>query len=279
MSTKINKLYLPKFLLTAVVLIITVLLRIPAQAQESSQQVTSPSLVLHLFYSETCPHCADEKEFLIKMQSKYPSISVKTYEVSQNRENLKLFVEVEKKLGEKSGRVPFLVIGQEYILGYLNEETHGTQIEQKVVAGLENTPADLVQNVIDEKESSQPKQSTGSKEKLEMTLPLLGKIDIYSLALPILTVILGLIDGFNPCAMWALLFLISILLETKDKTRMWLLGGTFIFVSGLVYFLFMAARRRLSFAVNFLNFLKVSCLFSSPSTKQPFFKSVQYLHK
>lgn len=241
MSTKISNSHPLKLVLPIVVFVVIGLLRTPTWAQENSQQVVPPSLVLHLFYSKTCPHCADEEKFLAKMENKYPAISVKTYEVSENRENLKLFIDVGKKLGEKSGRVPFLVIGQEYITGYLNDETHGTQIEQKIIAGLENTPTDLVQNIINEKEPSQPKQNTVNKEKMEMTLPLLGKVDIYSLALPVMTVVLGLIDGFNPCAMWALLFLISILLETKDKTRMWLLGGTFIFVSGFVYFLFMAA--------------------------------------
>ena len=52
-------------------------------------------------------------------------------------------------------------------------------------------------------------------------------------------VILGLIDGFNPCAMWVLLFLISMLIGMKDKKRMWIIGLTFLGSSALVYMLIM----------------------------------------
>jgi len=59
--------------------------------------------------------------------------------------------------------------------------------------------------------------------------------------LPLLSALIGFLDGFNPCAMWALVFLISLLLGMKDKKRMWILGATFIVTSALVYFLFMVA--------------------------------------
>ena len=40
--------------------------------------------------------------------------------------------------------------------------------------------------------------------------------------------VIGLIDGFNPCAMWVLLFLISVLIGMKNKKRMWSLGIAFL---------------------------------------------------
>ena len=55
------------------------------------------------------------------------------------------------------------------------------------------------------------------------------------------TIILGLLDGFNPCAMWVLMFLLALLVYTKSRKRMFIIGGTFIFISGLVYYIFMAA--------------------------------------
>jgi len=72
-------------------------------------------------------------------------------------------------------------------------------------------------------------------------LPVLGEINPANVSLPAVTIILGLLDGFNPCAMWVLLFLISLLLGMEDKKKMWLLGSLFIIVSGLSYFVFMAA--------------------------------------
>ena len=56
-------------------------------------------------------------------------------------------------------------------------------------------------------------------------------ISIKSMSLPVLTVLVGFLDGFNPCAMWVLLFLISLLLGMHDRKRMWILGTTFIVAS------------------------------------------------
>lgn len=74
-----------------------------------------------------------------------------------------------------------------------------------------------------------------------LDIPLLGEIDARDFSLPALAVILGLVDGFNPCAMWVLLYLISLVLSLKDRKRIWLLVGSFVLASGILYFLFMTA--------------------------------------
>jgi len=63
------------------------------------------------------------------------------------------------------------------------------------------------------------------------------KIDLSSLSLPVLTVVLGAIDSFNPCSFFVLLFLLSLLIYTKSRKRMMLIGSIFIFFSGFIYFL------------------------------------------
>ena len=72
-------------------------------------------------------------------------------------------------------------------------------------------------------------------------LPLLGDIDARDYSLPVLAVLLGLVDGFNPCAMWALVYLISLVAGLNDRTKIWLVVGTFVASSGILYFLFMSA--------------------------------------
>ena len=74
-----------------------------------------------------------------------------------------------------------------------------------------------------------------------MKVPLLGKINVKRVSLPVIAFSIGLVDGFNPCAMWVLIFLISMLLGMKDRKRMWIIGLTFLFISGLIYLLFMMA--------------------------------------
>jgi hypothetical protein len=72
-------------------------------------------------------------------------------------------------------------------------------------------------------------------------VPLVGLVSVRDLGLPAFTVILGLLDGFNPCAMWVLLFVLSLLVNLRDRVKMAVIGGTFVLVSGIVYFAFMAA--------------------------------------
>lgn len=66
-----------------------------------------------------------------------------------------------------------------------------------------------------------------------------GKIDVSELSLPVLTIILGAMDSINPCSFFILLFLLSILLYTRSRKRMILIGSIFIFFSGFIYFIIM----------------------------------------
>lgn len=75
----------------------------------------------------------------------------------------------------------------------------------------------------------------------KVRLPFLGEVDPTQYALPVLAVLLGLIDGFNPCAMWALVYLISLIIGLNDRAKIWFLVGSFVLASGILYFLFMTA--------------------------------------
>jgi len=90
-----------------------------------------------------------------------------------------------------------------------------------------------------------------------LNLPFVGEFKTASVSLPILTVIIGALDGFNPCAMWVLLFLISLLLNMKDRKRMWILGSAFIIASAFVYFLFMLAWLNLLIFLGFLKWVRI----------------------
>lgn len=91
-----------------------------------------------------------------------------------------------------------------------------------------------------------------------LTLPIIGTIQTANLSLPLLSVVIGLIDGFNPCAMWTLLFLISLLLSMKDRRRMWILGTVFIIASAFVYFLFLTAWLNFFMILGFVLWVRIA---------------------
>ena len=59
--------------------------------------------------------------------------------------------------------------------------------------------------------------------------------------LVITSMVIGFIDGINVCAMWILLYLISMLLSIRKKKKRWIIGISFIFASSFVYFLFLVS--------------------------------------
>ena len=215
---------------------------------------------IYFFWGNGCPHCADEKPFLEKLEQKYPQVKVYSYEVWENTQNLNLMIEFGKKLNAKINGVPFTVVGEKYFTGWLDETYTGAQIEDAVKCALNQGCRDIGAEIITQKSNNE----TGGTKKgtsaipQQLTLPLLGTIKTESFSLPALTIVLGTLDGFNPCAMWTLLFLISLLLGMQVKKRMWILGSTFIVASASVYFLFMAAWLNLILFIGMIVWVRIA---------------------
>jgi hypothetical protein len=91
-----------------------------------------------------------------------------------------------------------------------------------------------------EGEAEVEEASTAPEDSDKVTLPVFGEIDISKSGLLLFSILIGIIDGFNACAMWALCFLLTFLVACGSRKRIFLVGGTFIFVSGIIYFLFIA---------------------------------------
>lgn len=193
---------------------------------------------LYLFYSSTCPHCKDERTYLKDLQKKYDYLTVHEYEV---HDNISVTTKVKDGLGIKESYVPITVIGSDYIIGFSSATK--SDIESLIDKYHNNDGCDATKKIIQGKSiKSCLKQNEAIKESSSIKeLPLIGKVDVKKASLPLISVVIGLVDGFNPCAMWVLLFLITMLINMKDRKRMWILGFTFIIASALVYLLFMLA--------------------------------------
>ena len=74
-----------------------------------------------------------------------------------------------------------------------------------------------------------------------VAVPVVGDVQANAVPLPVFTAIVAGLDAFNPCAFFVLLFLLSLLVHARSRARMALVGMTFVTVSGVLYFVFMAA--------------------------------------
>lgn len=184
---------------------------------------------IYFFWAEGCPHCAKEKIFLEKLVEENSKIVVEDYDVVNQPDGAKMLADFGQELEADVSGVPFTVVGDKYFIGWYDEESSGGQLVEMIKDELG----------IEVKMPGEGGNAKGATDKIKV--PIVGEVDLKNLSLPVLTLVVALLDGFNPCAMWVLIFLISLLLGLKDKKRMRILGTIFIVTSALVYFLFLSA--------------------------------------
>ncbi len=194
----------------------------PAPSAAALPATAGKPVLLEVFHAHDCPHCAEALAWLPELQRRYPNLAVRTYEVKANPENRRRFHETAERHHTTVQGVPTFFLGDDVLVGFYRDQTCAALIEK--VQALSGFARDA------ECERSR-----------ELKVPLLGTLKIDQISLLNFTLVLGLLDSLNPCAIWVLTFLLSILVYSKERQRIALIGGTFVVASGVVYFSFMAA--------------------------------------
>jgi glutaredoxin len=184
-------------------------------------RAAGPDAELELFTRPGCSHCADAKEFLAELAARRPELRVVERDVEADPAALARLFELSQAAGVTRPGVPSFVVRGELVVGFQGADTTGRRLEALLFGEGGEAGAAAAPDVIE--------------------APLVGPLSASELGMPLFTLAIGLLDGFNPCAMWVLLFLLSLLVHLGSRRRMLAVGGTFVAVSGLVYFAFMAA--------------------------------------
>jgi len=152
------------------------------------------------------------------------------------------------------------VVGDRVFVGYLNDMATGSDYLGAIRDCAAKACIDRVQTLTHTSAApaGTPPRADTVTLPTEISLPIVGAIDLRGLSLPVLTVLLAAADGFNPCAMWALVFLIGLLAGMRNRRRMWLLGATFLLASAAVYFAFMAAWLNILLVLGFIVWIRLA---------------------
>lgn len=217
--------------------VILFLLMMPFSVLAKDKEIT-----LYLFHGDGCPHCKEEMEYLKTIEKKYKDLKIVKYEVWYDKENSELLKKVQDTFKITTKGVPTNVIGSTVITGF--GSSTGKTIERAIEYYQENDYEDIVSQVKDGSYDGEivdnfSKNEKKSDEELSLNTKIFGKVNLKRMSLITAAALIGLIDGFNPCAMWILLFLISVLIGMKDRKRMWALGLSFLITSALVYMVIM----------------------------------------
>lgn len=201
--------------------LVVVLLGLSGSAAPALAADPAPDEVeLVLFWGDGCPHCEAERAWLAEAGEDYPALRVTEHEVWYDEQNRALFAETAADLGFEPSGVPTTVIGERYWVGW--SPTVQAEIE------------DLLESA----GAAGPPATKGDTSTVDV--PLVGDVTVGADSLVLSTVVIGFVDGVNPCSLWVVSVLLAIVVRTGSRRRVFAIGTTFLAVTAGMYALYMA---------------------------------------
>ncbi len=192
-----------------------------------------PIIHLYFFWSKKCPHCVKARPDIIEMGKEYPWLKLHSLELIDYPENVQTYIDMAALFGNDARSVPTFMFCGNSLSGYENKNTTGQLLKSYLQAcyqfAKQSDPDNTTVYRLDQDESP------------SINVPFFGSISSDDYSLPVLTIFIAGMDAFNPCAFFVLLFLLSMMIHSRSRGRMALIGGIFVFFSGAIYFLFMTA--------------------------------------
>jgi glutaredoxin len=168
--------------------------------------------LLEVYVAEGCPHCAAAKDYLDRLAPRLGDLEIRYFDTAADAEALAALQQWSRAAGIWPPGVPTFVRDGAVQVGFADDSQGRRELERFILEG--------------------------ARAAGEVEIAWLGRLSAERLGLPLFTLVLGLLDGFNPCAMWVLLFLLALLVRLRDRGRMALIAGTFVAVSGVIYYAF-----------------------------------------
>ena len=203
---------------------------VPQAATAPLDGITPPQApVLEVFVRSGCPHCDNAKAYLPQFAAQYPWLQIHYRAVDRDSQARDDLYRHARASGSWPPGVPTFVFNGRVLVGFADAESTAPLLHALVA---------------------------GDAAASSIESDLFGSLSVAKLGLPLFTLATGLLDGFNPCAMWVLLFLLSMLVRLQSRRRMALVAGTFVLASGAVYYLFMAAWLNLFLVIGLTAWLR-----------------------
>ncbi len=193
----------------------------PAAGVAGAPAPKASLLPLTFYWGVGCPHCEEAKPYIRSLEQD-GGLVVELVEIRQSAAGRDRFVADVERLGISAPGIPLFVVGDRHVMGFRRGVTE-----------------DQIRVMVRDAAAGKPAATDEAPRSID--LPIAGKIDVGAYSLPALALLIGLVDGINPCAMYVLVAMMGILLHVRSRKRLFLFGGTFVLMSGVVYFLFMTA--------------------------------------
>lgn len=234
-----------KFVFISIFLFTSALWGTTVQAQEND-------VIVYFFKDEGCPYCLQQKSFLDKLKDEFTELKVREIEVFDNEENTDLFLSFIKNYEIKFSGVPTTFIGDfPPIIGF--DDKSADKLRDQVLYCLDNIcPDPAIKAGVEDffVKSSRDIRTV-------YNLPLVGDYDFAETSLLSMTVIISFVDGFNPCSLWLISFLLAIVVYTRSRKKVLVVGFTFLFITSLAYGLFIAGLLNVFYYTGYLRWIQI----------------------
>lgn len=216
-----------------------------------------PDADLVVFWGDGCPNCDAQEVWLAQVEQQHPDLNIVRYEVWFNEANKELFESEAQRLGFDAVGVPTTIASERVWIGW------SPQIEQDMsgaVAVMERgeVPRGGVFGTSEAGSCVQDDAMCGTQDSgLTINAPVFGEITLNADSLLVSTIIIGFVDGVNPCSLWVLSVLLAIVLRTRSRRRVLAIGTTFLAVTTIMYALYMAAMYSALAVVGFMGWIQI----------------------
>jgi cytochrome c biogenesis protein CcdA len=200
---------------------------------------------MHIFVREGCAHCAALEAFLASPEARPADFIIRTHDLADPQAQADFEALTERAKLPRA--TPVMVIGSTIFQGFSTPETTGQRLLAAAAKETATSPS-LEQLISGEVPFNTQAGDAGcdetgatpctlSDDALLVDIPLLGSVDLRAWSLPSIAIVLGFVDGFNPCAMWVLVTFLLVLLQIEDRRKMWQIAGLFIVAEAFMYYL------------------------------------------
>jgi glutaredoxin len=223
--------------------------------------IPAGSVGVYFFWGDGCPHCAQAEPFLNSLAQKDPRIVLRAYEVWYHPDNKAIFEAMAKNAGFEAKYVPTIFIGARYWVGY--DEQIAREIENAIATCMENGCADPGAGIVSAKAAAketipfETAEFTPTESPRSVSLPLIGAVDLGAQSLTVSTILIALVDGFNPCSLWVLTMLLALTLHTGSRRKVLAIGLIFLTVTAAIYGLFITGLFTVFSITNFAGWVRV----------------------
>ena len=221
-----------KILIFGILIIFIASMTVPIAEASTENNLENDKILIYFFWGTGCPFCEEQKLFLEELEQKYEGkIEVKSFNARLNTE---LLLDMGDKYEMEPSGVPTTFIEERYWVGFTPYIR--VQIE------------DYIEEKIEFLEETE--------EERIITLPFFGEINLSEKPLLPLTLMISFIDGFNPCSLWVITFLLGIVIYTGSRKKITIVGLTYLLVTSIVYGLFIIGMLNVFTYIGFVGWIR-----------------------